>query len=332
MKELDSILIIQIIVILVLLSSFIYILKFNLSLKLSRRIGKYSVEALKEDQISLFDGVSILYNKIITSLSKFLIKIKPIEKYSRRYDKYIDYLDEKKAIDFVSNKIFIIILFLFIDFFANVIELELPNPFEIIIVIIVGFVAPDLYNLYQKHMRRKRIEKDILNAIIMLNNAFKSGQSTMQAIEIVMNEMEGPIKEEFRKMHTEISYGLSFETVFKRFYERVNVEEISYITSSLTILNKTGGNIVKVFSSIERSLFGKRKLEAELKALTASSRTMSRILLALPFVFIGIILLLNPTYFNPLFENMIGLIILFCMMLFYVLYAFFVRKVMKVRL
>jgi tight adherence protein B len=234
--------------------------------------------------------------------------------------------------DFVSNKVLASIIFVIINLFANILELRFPSIFEIFIVIIVGFYVPDLYNLYQKIKRRKKIESDLLNAIIMLNNAFKSGRSTMQAIEIVMNEMDGPIKDEFRKMHTEISYGLSLESVFKRFSERVDVEEINYITSSLTILNKTGGNIVKVFSSIERSLFSKRKLDLELRALTSSSKVMSKILLLLPIFFVTVILLLNPTYFDPFFDNFIGLMVFFVIILFYCLYAIFVQRVMRVRL
>lgn len=328
----DTILIIQFGIIVILLLFVFYIIKFNLSLRLSKRISKYSFEALNSNQISLFDGTFIIYRKIIDSLGKSLIKSKAIEGYSHKYDKYIDYLDDKKAIDFVSNKIFISILFLTINILANILELNFPSVFEIILVMAVGFFVPDLYNSYQTYTRRKKIERDLLNAIIMLNNAFKSGRSTMQAIEIVRNELDGPIKEEFRKMYTEISYGLSLESVFKRFSERVNVEEISYITSSLTILNKTGGNIVKVFSSIERSLFSKRKLESELKALTSSSKVMSKILLFLPFAFSGIIMLLNPTYFDPLFDNLIGLSASFVIVLFYVIYAFIVQKVMIVRM
>ncbi|MFA5408084.1 MAG: type II secretion system F family protein [Bacilli bacterium] len=237
-----------------------------------------------------------------------------------------------KPVNFISNKILISCFFLVINLLANVLEMSYPSIYEIVFAMVVGYYVPDIYNAYKRHKRRNKIEQDLLNAIIMLNNAFKSGRSTMQAIEIVKNELDGPIKDEFEKMYTEISYGLSLESVFQRFSDRVKVEEISYITSSLTILNKTGGNIVKVFSSIEKSLFSKGKLESELRALTSSSRAMSKILLLLPFIFAGIIVLLNPAYFNSLFDNYIGLSILFVIIMFYSLYAFLVGKIMKVRL
>ena len=164
-----------------------------------------------------------------------------------------------------------------------------------------------------------------------MNNAFRSGRSTMQAIEIVSQELKGPIKQEFKKMHLEISYGLSLDVVFDRFSKRVDSEEVNYITSSLSILNKTGGNIIKVFSSIEKMLFSKRKLKEEMKSLTSSARMISKVLLFMPFVFVIFISILNPTYFASLINTTVGNILLAIIILIYALYAFIVNKVMKVR-
>lgn len=330
--EFDIMLILQLCLILALFILVFYIVKFYLSLKLAKRISIYSIDPLRNDQVSLFDAIYDIYKHIVNTLSKSLNKIKIIERYSHQYDKYVDYLDKKKAIDYVSNKVLSAILFLIINIVANIAMLDYPSIIEIILTIAIGYCVPDMYNRYQRYLRHKKIERDLLNAIVILNNAFKSGRSTMQAIEIVKDELDGPIKVEFEKMHTEIAYGLSLESVFKRFSKRVKIEEISYVASSLTILNKTGGNIVKVFTSIENSLFNKRRLESEMKALTSSSKVMSRILLALPFIFTIIILLLSPDYFNPLFNNFIGLTVLLIMILFYGLYVFFVAKIMRVRL
>jgi tight adherence protein B len=332
MSSANLIFITQIMIILSLLLTIIYIIRFDRRFKLVKRISKYSVSPLTNNQVSFIDKVCNIYKLVHNDLSKILSKSKLVKVYSNRYSKYIDYLDEKKLIDFVANKILIIILFLIITLISDALKLKMPSISELVVVTAIGFYVPDIYNTINFHMRRKKIEHDLLNIIIMLNNAFKSGHSTMQAIEIVMNEAEGPMKDELTKMHTEISYGLTIENVFERFSKRVDIEEIKYITSSLAILNRTGGNIVKVFSSIERSLFSKRRLETELKSLTSSSRAMSKILLFLPFIFISVILLLNPDYFNSFFDNAVGLTILFTMISFYILYAILVQKVMKVRM
>ena len=63
----------------------------------------------------------------------------------------------------------------------------------------IGFIAPDLIYRYRYKIYRDTLENDLLQAIIVMNNAFKSGRSITQAIELVSHELDGPIKEEFRK-------------------------------------------------------------------------------------------------------------------------------------
>ena len=78
-----------------------------------------------------------------------------------------------------------------------------------------------------------------------MNNSFKSGRSITQSIDTVAEELEGPMGEEFHIMSLELLYGLEIDVVFERFAKRIDMEEASYLTASLTILNKTGGDIIK---------------------------------------------------------------------------------------
>ena len=163
-----------------------------------------------------------------------------------------------------------------------------------------------------------------------MNNAFKAGKSTLQAVEIASLELPEPICDEFKKMYLDMKYGLSVDTAFERFAKRVNLEEAVYLSSSLTILNKTGGNIVEVFSSIERTLFDKKKLREELKNITASANMIVKILFVVPFVFIGIIYVLNPSYFDPLFSSPLGYMIIFIIIIMLIIYLLILKKIMKV--
>lgn len=328
-----NIFIIQTIIMVILAFVIFYLIIYNNSLKLEKRISKYSIDSIKNDSVSLFDFVYNEYFKMVSYLTKSLNKFVLMKKYASKYNKYITYDNNKNTVsmDYVSNKIFICLFFVFIISFARIIEGRFPNVIDILISALLGFFSIDIYFKFYDYIKKKQIEQDLLNAIIIMNNAFRSGRSTMQAIEIVAHELKGPIRQEFKKMHLEISYGLSLDVVFERFSKRVESEEVSYITSSLSILNKTGGNIIKVFSSVEKMLFNKRKLKQEMKSLTSSANMISKILLVMPFVFVAIISLLNPSYFMPLFNTTLGNILLFMIIVIYGLYAFIVNKIMKVR-
>ena len=328
-----NVFIIQTVIMLILAFVIFYLIIYNKSLKIERRISKYGIESISKKEVSIFDLLYNHYHKLTGKISKMLKKSSVMVKYSQKYNKYISYDNEKDiaAIDFVSNKLTICLLFILIISFARIIEGAIPSILDILASGLIGFFLLDIYFKFSDYVKKRQVEQELLNAIIIMNNAFRSGRSTIQAIEIVSHELKGPIKQEFKKMHLEISYGLSLDVVFDRFSKRVESEEVSYITSSLSILNKTGGNIIKVFSSIEKMLFNKRKLKQEMKSLTSSASMISKILLFMPFVFVLFITLLNPSYFAPLINTTTGNILLCVMILIYTLYAFVVSKIMKVR-
>ena len=127
-----------------------------------------------------------------------------------------------------------------------------------------------------------------------------------------------------------MKYGLSVDTVFNRFSRRVDTEEAEYLASSLTILNKTGGNIISVFDSIEKTLFDKMKLKEELKNSTLVSKLVVRILLVIPILFVLIIYLLNPDYFKPFFESPIGYIMVGVIVVMFIIFAYLLNKIIEV--
>lgn len=323
--------IIQIIIMIVLFCIIILLIRQNLAIKYEKRIARYSIESLEHKDKSFADLVYEKYYKLISQLSKTLSKNKFLTKKSLKYEKYLGYLPNFETIDFLSNKIIISIIYIIITIFSITLQTRVVTIYELFINLIIGYYLLDIYLFYKQKYMKKLVEKQVLKAVIVMNNAFKAGKSTMQAVEIASYELPAPLNYEFKKMHEEMQYGLSIDVVFDRLSKRVDNQAIQYLASSLIILNKTGGNIIKVFSSIEKTLFDNQKLDEELKNLTASSNVVVKILLCIPFVFIGLIFILSPTYFNPLFASPIGYLIIVLIILIFIMYIWFLQKVMKVK-
>lgn len=308
--------------------------KFRKSILLEKRISKYSITSFKDINISLFDSINLKYKQLVKNLSKILSKSYYLKKHSKKFEKYIGTINNNwtDSINFIAEKIIMSIIFLIIAFISKIFQNKIINIYEIITALALGYLGQNIIYSIKYKKYRKVLENDFLQAVIIMNNAFKSGRSIIQAIDLVGTELEGPISKEFQKMHTEFKLGLSMGTIFKRFSERINLEEATYLNVSLTILNKTGGNIIKVFSSIEKTLFNKKKLKLELLALTGGSKIIVFILLTLPLFFILIINLMNPSYFIPFLTTIIGRFLVVIMLLIYIAYAFIIRKIMKVRM
>lgn len=329
-----AVMVLQLSTILIFITSLVIWLVYKRTLKLEKRIGKYTLEPIDGNAVSVMDYQQILYEKILKRISSSLNSSVFLQKYSLRYEKYIGVINSKtrEPMDFISEKVVSAIIFILIAIFSFIIQTKSIHLYDIVLIFIVGFFMPDILYFSMFRLHRRKIENDLLQAIIIMNNAFKSGRSITQAIELVAQELDGAIKREFEKMKMELSFGLSIEVVFARFAERVKIEEVNYLTASLTILNKTGGNIIKVFSSIEQSLFSKKKLRLELESLTGSSKLIMYVLFCVPIIFVIFVSAVNPTYFSPFFDSTLGLVLLFTIIMFYIIYIICVRKIMKVRI
>lgn len=329
----NNLIVMQVIIIFALFGVILWFLRINYSSSIEKRYKKYTLEPLKNSEIPLFDSINNFIEKIKKNLSKILRKSAVLKDYSKKYEKYVDMKKNKKeiAIDYISIKFMCGFLFVILLSLSNILQLRDFSFMSIVTVFLISFFIPDIYWSTKNKMRKNQIEKDMLKAIIIMNNSFKSGLSIMQAIYMVSNELDGPIADEFKKMYIDISFGLDMDIVFERFSKRVKTEEAQYISNSLSVLNKTGGNIVQVFASVERSAFSRKKLKEELDALSASAQAIYKLLVAIPIVLVSIIVLLNPMYFKPLFDDILGRFILGLILVMYVSYIIIIKRIVKFR-
>ena len=325
--------IIQSIVFVILIIIALSIIRFKKSVSLEKRVSKYSLDSLKNQNKSILESFHRIYHHIIQKLSISLKKSEFIKKYAKRYEKYLILYEEfNDAIEIIANKIMIGFIFILIAIFSKMLQYQILNFYEMLLPFLIGFYLPDIILIPKYKLYRNRLENDLLQAITVMNNAFKSGRSITQAVELVSTELDGPIAHEFAKIYMELNFGLEIDVVFDRFSKRVQMEEIAYLTASLSVLSKTGGNIIKVFSSIEENLFNKKKLRLELLSLTGTSKIIVTALYLVPALFILFVSLVSPGYFEPFYTTKLGFIFMGIILILYTIYIYSVNKIMKVRM
>lgn len=320
--------IIQALIGLLMITIIALLLMLNSAVKLEKRVTKNSIKFQKDKvEKSVFDDISNKYLVFVKKQRKKITKL--FSNTVKRYDKYVTD-GVVKAPDFITHKIIICLIFDILVISALAIQGKLISLSLLIMSTLFGFFILDIILLIVNIFKKKRIENDMLQAIIIMNNAFKSGKSTIQAVEIASQKLPKPINLEFKRIHQELKYGLSIDVAFDRFAKRINIEEAEYLSSSLTILNKTGGNIIGVFNSIEKTLFDKKKLNEELKNSTTVSNLVTKILLFVPVLITLIIYILDPTYFTPFISSIPGIILLCIALIMFIIYAYILNKIVKV--
>lgn len=323
----------QFIIILIIIIVFLLTLKILNSISKEKRISNFSITALSDKPISFIEKLQNLYYSVIKSISKTISKSKVCNDYSKKYEKFVvvDDTHKQTSMDFISKKILFSILAVLLSIISNILKFKMFSFFQILIAFLFGFFILDIFLKIRKKKEEKRIEQDFLKAVIIMNNAFKSGRSIMQAVELVSTELEGPISNEFKKILIDLTYGLELEVVFDRFASRVKLEEVKYMASSLVILNETGGKITKIFSSIERSFIERKRIKDEMNSTLALSNFVFKVLVAIPFIIFVLIYFMDPTYFIPLIKEPLGNLILVLIILIYIVYIVLVKKIVKIR-
>lgn len=308
----------------------LYILiRMIISYEKVKRVTKFSFSSSIEKDESFTTMLLNFFRNLIKKNSIFLRKLKIFDSYAKKYEQYRD--KEVDGMFFISIKFVICILFILLYVISTLVTKRMFNPIALIAYAIVGFLLTDIILIINKKRYKKALENDLLKAVIIMDNAFKSNRSIIQAIELVTEELKGPMGYEFKKMFIDLTYGLNLEVAFERFAKRVNLEEAYYMASSLVIINKTGGDIVKVFASIQNSFFERKKLEDELRSATAMSNLVFRILVVIPIALFVVIYMINSNYFVPFITTHVGRLLLFAIIVVYVLYILVIKKITKLK-
>lgn len=250
---------------------------------------------------------------------------------ARTYDKYVDEDSKvRKGIDYIAIKILFSIGFVLLYCFMMMLYKDKVNPIIGVITLVLGYVIPDFYCYFKYHREKDIKTKDLLGAIIIIRNSYRVNRSNEQVINDVIKRTNGALKDEFKKVLSDIKVGLSISDAFKRMYDRTKIDIILEIANMLSLTNKTSIYITPVFEEIEKKLINYEKFDNEVKMLQSINKLAYWIFLILPFIFIIFVIVSNQIYLDLLISNG-GYIVIPVLIIIYALYILIINKIVRGR-
>ncbi|HLH27251.1 MAG TPA: type II secretion system F family protein [Chloroflexota bacterium] len=152
--------------------------------------------------------------------------------------------------------------------------------------------------------RRARLETQLVPALRMMASALESGYSIPQALERVARDSPAPIAEEFGQVMRAVELGTPLDTALGGLAARG--EDFEFFATIVAVQHRVGGDLPGLLTSLASSIQDRLTVRAEVRALTAQARYSGWVLSALPFVVLGWMLLVSPTYASPLFSTDLG--------------------------
>ncbi|NLO92416.1 MAG: hypothetical protein GX410_10575 [Elusimicrobia bacterium] len=179
--------------------------------------------------------------------------------------------------------------------------------------VVVGLKAPMIILDILKERRGKNIDAQLIDALILLSNSLKSGMDIVQGFEMVGQDLQPPISEEFLLVIKNYQLGTSFEHALEGMEERVSSRLLSYMIKAIVIQRQVGGNLTKIFERIVDNIREESKLEEKTKALTAQQRIQSMVVGIMPWILVGMMFMFQPDTMTKFYTSVVGIIVLiFC--------------------
>lgn len=171
----------------------------------------------------------------------------------------------------------------------------------------VGFLGfPRWFLGFLRKRRQNVFLNDFADAIDVMVRGLKAGLPVSEAMKIIASESGPPVGPEFMEVVDGQRVGISIDQGIERMVERMPLAEVNFLAIVMTIQSKTGGNLSEALSNLSRVLRDRKKMKNKVKAVSQEAKSSAAIIGALPFVIMGGLTVLNPTYLNPMFDTTTG--------------------------
>lgn len=178
-----------------------------------------------------------------------------------------------------------------------------PPALALIGAVLAGIGGPHLIIGRMIRRREETFINQLPEALDLLVRGVKAGLPVTELIGQVGGEMPDPVGTEFQRAADAMQLGLSIEEALWSSVKRINVSEFKFFVISLSVQRETGGNLTETLENLADLLRRRRQMQLKVRAMSSEARASAYILGSLPFVMLVILLVLNPGYILPLFDD-----------------------------
>ena len=183
----------------------------------------------------------------------------------------------------------------------------------------LAFFYPRLQRKRMAQRRKVIFLNQFRDAMYSIASSLRAGASLQIALKRCEDDLrkehitqkEKPMIEEISQINYDIEFGKSVDQALRTFKERMDLEDVSQFVDSILITRSKGGNLTKVTQNTSERIADKISIQQEIQVATAQKRSEAKILTFFPLVIVLILMMVNPEYMRPMYENIVGSFMLF---------------------
>lgn len=195
----------------------------------------------------------------------------------------------------------------------------------------VGAYLVYTYLKSKAESRRTEFLKLFPDAIDMMIRGVKAGLNIGRIMKLVSVESKDPVASEYEIISRKLDLGIEPEKVLQEAADRIDLEEFRFLVVALVLQMENGGMLGEILTNLSSIVRKRLELGLKLKAMSAEARMSAIVLSALPFLFAGIMALLNPDHLRMFVDTKSGKTLLKITIVLFAMGTFFMLKATKIR-
>lgn len=172
-----------------------------------------------------------------------------------------------------------------------------------------AFVAYELpmWNINRKIKKRNELfEAGMLDFTILIANTLRAGIALPSAIEMAIQTVDGPIREEFNVVLREHRLGVDLVESIERLNKRIKCENLQLFSATICVTMRTGGSMADVLDHVIDTIRQRSAFQDKLKTMISQSEFEALLISCSPFAAFAILYLLDRDLMTPMVTTGIG--------------------------
>jgi tight adherence protein B len=151
--------------------------------------------------------------------------------------------------------------------------------------------------------RTRQFEEQFPDALTLIASSLSAGHTFLRAIQLMCEEADGPIAEEFARVVSETRLGDPLVDALDRMARRLGIRDVEWVVQAIRIQQTVGGKLAELLHTLADFIRAREEVRREILVLTAEGRISAYVLGGLP-IFLGLYLQVsNPGYLEPMLEG-----------------------------
>ncbi|MBE1283242.1 MAG: pilus assembly protein TadB [Rhodobacteraceae bacterium] len=211
---------------------------------------------------------------------------------------------QKAAIAFTPKQLLMIMAGLSTLAFVGLsIGTETEAPVRALASVAIGVGAVYFWINNKAKKRMSLIEEQLPDSVELMVRSLRVGHPFSSAIQIVAKEVEDPLATEFGIIADECAYGRDVGEALKEMAERLDMQDMRFLSVAVTIQQQSGGNLAEVLAGLAKVIRARFRLFRRVKAITAEAQWSGKFLSAFPLISLVVILVQDPNYYDEVLDH-----------------------------